>query len=110
MINAGQRDKRIIFQRFTATQDEYGEPTGGVVWTPFGKPQKAKVHYGRGDERRQAAQEQGSQAATFNCHATVTTKAVKITDRIVLGADNWDVIGISPVTRREIEFTAKRAL
>lgn len=108
MINAGQRDKRVIFQRFTAVQDEYGEEV--QAWAAFGKSQKAAVFFGRGDERRQAAREQGSQTAIFNCHASETTKAIKITDRIVMGAENWDVTGISPVSRREIEFTAKRAL
>lgn len=108
MQPAGKRDQRITFERFSATQDEYGEPI--ETWAPFGKPQKVAVFYGRGDERREAAREQGGQTATFNCHATTTTKAIKITDRIVMGAENWDVTGISPVSRREIEFTAKRAL
>lgn len=108
MINAGKRDKRVVFQRFTVAQDEYGEEI--QEWAPFGKPQKVAVFYGRGDERREAAREQGSQTATFNCHASETTKAIKITDRIVMGAENWDVTSISLLGRREVEFTAKRAL
>lgn len=108
MTPAGKRDKRIVFQRFTATQDEYGEPI--EVWAPFGKEQKAAVFYGRGDERRQAAREEGAQSATFNCHATETTRAIQVKDRIVMGADNWDIVGISPITRREIDFTATRVV
>lgn len=108
MTPAGKRDRRIIFQRFTATQDEYGEQI--ETWTAFGKEQKAAVYYGTGTERREAAREEGSQTANFNCYATETTRAVIIRDRIVMGGENWDVLGISPMGRREIDFTAKRSL
>lgn len=108
MTPAGKRDRRIIFERYTAVQDEYGEEV--QTWAPFGKQQKAAVFYGRGDERREAAREEGSQTANFNCHASETTRAIVIRDRIVMDGENWDVLGISPIGRREIDFTARRAL
>lgn len=108
MTPAGQRDRRIIFQRFTATQDEYGEEV--QTWAQHGKPQKARIFYGLGSENREAAREQGVQPATFNCYATETTKGVMVRDRIVMGSENWDVVSIQPIGRREIDFTAKRAV
>lgn len=108
MTPAGKRDRRIVFQRFTATQDEYGEQI--ETWAQQGKPQKAAVFYGRGDERRAAAREEGSQTANFNCHATETTRAIVIRDRIVMDSENWDILGVSPMGRREIEFTAQRSI
>ena len=108
MTPAGKRDRSVIFQRYTATQDEYGEEV--QTWAQQGKPQKAKVYYGTGTERREAAREEGSQTANFNCHATETTRAIIIRDRIVMDGESWDVLGISPIGRREIEFTAQRSL
>lgn len=108
MTPAGKRDRRIIFERYTATQADSGEEV--QTWTQIGNSQKAKVYFGRGDERREAAREEGGQSANFNCHACETTRQVLIRDRIVMGAENWDVVGISPIGRREIEFTATRAL
>lgn len=108
MTPAGKRDRRIVFQRFTATQDEYGEQI--ETWAQQGASQKAAVFYGRGDERREAAREEGSQTANFNCHATETTRAIIVRDRIVMDGENWDILGVSPMGRREIEFTAQRSL
>lgn len=106
-MTAGKRDSRITFQRFSSVQNEYGEEV--QTWAPIGEAWAA-VYYGKGDERRQAAREQGGQAASFAVLSNAVSRGIKITDRIVMGADNWDVTGISPVSRREIEFTAKRAL
>lgn len=108
MTPAGKRDRRVIFQRYAATQDDYGEEI--QTWAQQGQPQKAKVYYGTGTERREAAREEGSQSANFNCHASETTKAIVIRDRIVMSGENWDIVGISPIVRREIEFTATRVL
>lgn len=108
MTPAGKRDTAIIFQRYTATQSDSGEEV--QTWAQIGNSQKAKVYYGRGDERREAAREEGSQSANFNCHASETTRQVVIRDRIVKAGENWDIVGVSPIGRREIEFTATRAL
>lgn len=108
-MTAGRRDTLIEFQGATAVQDEYGEET--QTWDSLGYAWAA-VFYGRGDERRQAAMEQGQQAATFQVLDNVVTRSASIRDRIVLGEDNWDIVGIAPETPRRglIEFTATRAL
>lgn len=108
MTPAGKRDRRIVFQRYTATQADSGEEI--QVWAQQGNAQKAKVFYGTGSERREASREEGRQSANFNCHAGETAKAIVIRDRIVMDGENWDIVGISPIVRREIEFTATRAL
>ena len=100
-----RRDQLITLQRFTATQDEYGEET--QTWTDYGKEWSA-VFYGRGDERRQAAAEQGTQAANFQMLGNLTTLGLKIEDRLVLDGLVWDIVGISPHTPKRglIEVTA----
>ncbi len=107
MTSAGRRDSLITLQRFTATQDEYGEEI--QTWADRGK-EWAAVYLGRGDERRQAAQEQAVQAATFNMLSNGLTRGAKVEDRIVWDGSNWDVVSIAPDApkRGEIEMTAKR--
>lgn len=107
MTGAGKRDRLISLQRFTATADDYGEPV--ETWAEIGRAWAA-VYFGKGDERRQAAREAGGQAASFVILSTATARSLTIRDRISLGADLWDIVGISPIGRREIEFTATRGL
>src|SRR3546814_5319787 len=59
-------DQKITLQRFTATQDEYGEEV--QTWADLGA-ERAKKFQGRGDERRAAAREQGTKVATFMMHS-----------------------------------------
>jgi head-tail adaptor len=102
-----KRDTLIDFQRFTATTDEYGEEV--KVWAKIGDAY-ADVFYGRGDEKRQAAREQGTQAANFVVPSNSMTRGINIADRIVLETDNWDIVGTSPTGIDDIEFTAKRVV
>lgn len=113
-MTAGRRDQLVTLQSYTTTQDDYGEEV--QVWGPLGggaEPVKewAAIFYGRGDERRQAAMEQGSQAATFQMLANLTTLDLTIRDRIVHDGVNWDIQGLSPNTPKRglIEATATRA-
>ena len=107
-MRAGKRDKRIVFERFTTTQNDYGEEI--EAWAPAFK-RWAQVWMGKGSERREAAMEQGSQAATFAVLADSGTRAVTLKDRIVHAGSVWDIQGIAPDTpqRGEIEITAVRA-
>ena len=92
-MKAGRRDQLIAFQTATTSQDDYGEEvlTWSVLCTEW-----AAVFYGRGDERRQAAMEQGQQAATFQVPSNADTRAVTLEDRIVHLRFVWDIVGISP--------------
>lgn len=106
-MTAGSRDTLITLQHATTAQDDYGEQISG--WADLGS-EWAAVFYGRGDERRQAAMEQGSQAVTFQVLSNETTRAVTVKDRITHDGSIYDVVGIAPMGRATIEFTAIRSL
>lgn len=106
-MTAGRRDRLVTLQHYTTTQDSYGGET--QTWADLGT-EWAAVFYGKGDERRQAAMQEGEQAATFQVLSNIITRAVTLKDRIVLDGDNWNIVGIAPMGRAAIEFTATRAL
>ncbi len=101
-MRAGRREALITFQRATATQDDYGEEA--LSWASLGT-EWAAVFYGRGDERRQAAMEQGQQSATFQVLSNTVTRSVTLKDRLTLGGYIWDIVSIAPMQRGLIEFT-----
>lgn len=106
-MSAGTRDDLITIERKTIVEDEYGGET--ETWAPYATAW-AQVFYGKGDERRSAAMEQGRQAVTFQVLANTKTRAVEITDRITFSGSVYDIVGISPMDRASVEFTAVRAL
>lgn len=103
---AGRRDKLVDFQHLAAGEDAYGEEA--AAWTSLGE-EWAAVFWGRGEERRAAAVEQGAQPATFQVLDNPRTREVRLRDRIVWEG-NWDITGIAFPKRGEIEFSAVRAL
>ena len=105
-IGAGRRDRKVTFERAAVTQDGNGEEI--EAWAPLGS-ELANILYGTGAERRQAAMEQGQQALTIRTLATDTTRGVTLKDRVLLEGEPLDLVGISPIGRLEMEFTAIRA-
>lgn len=106
-MTAGARNRRVTLQRFTATESEMG---GDVeAWTDY-TTAFARVLHGSGQERREAAQESASVAATFYVLRNPLTAALNPKDRIVWGG-NWDIVSAVPSLQfnREIEITAIRA-
>jgi head-tail adaptor len=102
---AGQRNKLVIIQRATSIKDDYGEPI--ETWAEIGQV-LAAIIYGRGDERRQAAMEQGMQPATFQALSSDVTRKVQLRDRLIAEGMIWDVRGVvrdSP-QRGTVEFVA----
>ncbi len=108
-MTAGRRDTLVALESATVVQDDYGQEV--PTWAAQGE-EWAAIYYGRGDERRQAAMEQGLQAATFQVLSNGMTRAVTLKDRLVCDAEPWDIVGIAPDTpeRGLIEFTATRSL
>ena len=106
-MTAGRRDQLVTLERFTTTTNDYNEAIEN--WSPIGREWVA-VYFGAGSERRQAAMEQGQQAATFQFLANARTRGLTIRDRIQHDGE-WDIQGISPDTpsRGLIEITAVRA-
>ena len=88
---AGQRSKLVIVQRAARAKDAYGELI--ETWAEIGLA-KAAILHGRGDERRQAAMEQGQQPATFQMLATALTRGLQLRDRLIAEGVIWDVRGI----------------
>lgn len=88
MRPAGKRDKLVIIQRATTAKDAYGEPIAS--WAEIGRA-KAQMIFGRGDERRAAAMEEGAQPATFLLLATGLTRSLRLTDRLIAQGTVWDV-------------------
>jgi head-tail adaptor len=72
-------------------------------------PAWAKILYGRGEERRGAAAEGSVMTATFRVITSVKLRTVTEENRILYGAEAWDIVSVAPIGRGEIEFTAKRA-
>jgi head-tail adaptor len=107
-VTANTRDTLVTFERVTTTQDDYGEEVG-TEWTELGK-EWANVNWGRGDERRQAAMEQGAQPATFTVLDNPMTREVGLKDRIVLDGTAYDITSNVPGKKRgERDITATRA-
>lgn len=106
-MKKGRLNNRITIQRFTTTQDENNEDI--EAWADLAK-RWAAVIYGKGEERRGAAVEAGKQSASFVMLPDSVTKNITLKDRIFFKGSAWDIVGISPINRSEIEFTAVRAL
>lgn len=107
VTDAGDYDQLITFERATVVVDDYGgeTPTWATLATAW-----AQVRRGTGQERREASQEAGSQAATFVTDWSPTLEAIQITDRIQHNGDAWDITDVAPDGHREIQFTATRAV
>ncbi len=105
---AGRRDVLVSLERATVVQDPYGEEQ--LTWGALGS-EWCQLFYGRGDERRQAAMEQGQQAATFNMLANKRTRGLTLKDRLTADGVVWDIVGLAPDTpgRGQFEATAVRA-
>jgi head-tail adaptor len=108
-MTAGRRRDKIVIQRATVSQDALGEETPS--WSTLAT-EWAAVFYGKGDERRLAAMEEGRQSATFQVPSNSNTRSVGVKDRISHLSSSWDIVGVAPDVPKPgtIEFTAVRAL
>lgn len=109
-MTAGKRNRRITVERGTASTDDYGGVT--IDWNTLTLEIDAwaEVLFGTGQERREAAQEAGNQAATFIVPWTPTLAATALTDRIQALGAAWDITSIAPVgLNKELHFTATRS-
>lgn len=108
-MRTARRDQLVTLQRYDRSRDDYNEEVQD--WSDIGQ-EWAAIFWGRGEERRQAAMEQGSQAATFNMLSTTLTRSLTLRDRISGDAGVFDIVGISPdmPRRGHIEFAAVRSV
>lgn len=106
MSTIGERESLITFQRATVSVDDYGGETPS--WADLVSVY-ARVKYGTGQERREAAQERATQAATFECDWNTALATVIVTDRILFEGEAWDVTSKAPLGHHEIHFAAVRS-
>lgn len=108
MIPAGERTTLVTFESGTPTEDDYGGET--MAWGTLATVM-AKVLYGTGAERRQAAQEQAQQAATIMVNFTPSLAGVVTVNRARFDDATWDIT--SPPARvglnDELHFSAVRS-
>jgi head-tail adaptor len=102
-ISAGNLDKRIRIERDTPSKDGHGNSVSNwalltLAW--------AKVFYGLGVDRRQAAADNAAQTATFQIRRNATTQTITPADRVVFRGLNWEINGIAEFDRDDIELTA----
>lgn len=107
MASASQRTELIVFQRATATTNEYNEQE--QAWADYAT-RHARVRFGTAQEKREAAQEGGVQTATFECERSTALDGVTLKDRIVYDGSNWDITERAPLDLKTIRFTGKRTL
>lgn len=107
-MTAGRRNHPITIERKTITLSDTGSETES--W-PSVVGQMAEVIFGSGNERREAAQKQASQTATFIVLDTPVTRAVVPMDRIQFDGAAWDITSAAQSRRyhRMRELTALRA-
>lgn len=104
------RPYKIVIEGKTVATDDYG---GEVeTWGPYAT-EFADVRFSKGAERREAAQERASAAATFIVLSNAKTRAISVSaHRIVFDGAAWDIVSNIPSREfnagREIE--AVRAL
>lgn len=108
MRPAGQRDKLVTIQRATYVTDVHNEDVPS--WAPIGR-EWARVIWGAGAERREAAQTQAVQSATFQVLDNSLTRSLTAKDRIVWNGIHWDIAAPGvPISRGELEISAVGAV
>lgn len=80
-LSASARDKVILIERVEAAVDGYGHPTQRPRAVEIARPW-ANIVFGSGQEQREAAQNGGSQSASFAVLASPETAGVSVRDRI----------------------------
>lgn len=107
-LAAGRRNKRIRIEARTVAEDDYGGEA--EAWAVYARPW-ASVYYGSGAEQREAAQQGGSQAASFEVLSNSKTRAISMIDhRIQFDGGIWNITAKQELGANEgVRITAIRA-
>lgn len=106
-MSATQRTELIVIQRATVSTNEYNEEE--PTWATYAT-RRAYVRFGTAQEKREAAQEGGTQTATFECQRSLELDRVILKDRISYLGSYWDITETAPLDRATIRFTGVRSL
>jgi len=106
-MKARNRRHRIMIEVRTTASDGYG---GEVeTWANYA-PEYAAVYYGTGSEQREAAQQGGSQSASFEVLSNSKTRAVSVIDhRIAFDGGIWNITAAHDLDNGGRRLTAVRA-
>ena len=107
MPSATQRTELIVFERATFSTNDNNEQI--PTWETYAT-RRARVRFGTAQEQRQAAQEGGTQSASFECVRSSSLNSVTLKDRISYLGSSWDLTEIAPLDTSTIRFTATRTL
>lgn len=104
MTDPGHRPHLVTIQRATVTSDDYGGETS--TWHTHATGW-ARLRYGTGQERREAAQENAHQTVTAELDWSPTLAAVSTKDRLYLFGVVWDITSnITVGGNQEVHITA----
>ena len=106
-FSASARTERVAIERATSVRDGYGETaeTWAAAFEAY-----ASVRNGTGEERRRAAQEGGSQAATFGLAFSSQAAGITLRDRLQYAGSAWDITSVVIEPRNAgVVVTAVRA-
>jgi hypothetical protein len=115
-VRSGDRKHKVIIQRQGALVDD-GYTTSPGAYENY-TTQRAAIFWGNGREQREAAQEVGSQPASFEVPSNSKTRAISVTDRLCypvtdLDPANWPAWDIQAVSdlgfNVGVRITATRA-
>lgn len=108
-MTASRRNRLIRIERNEVTEDAFG---GEIFTWGFLTKEWAQVIFAKGSERREAAQERASAAATFIILANPVTNGISAQHRIVFDGSNWDITSNIPSRQfnAEREIEAVRAV
>lgn len=108
-MGAGQRDSVIVFIAAAQITDAYQTVEDWDNPTELAT-RNARVRFGTAQEKREAAQESASQAATFECVRSPVLEAIPMSARISFDGSQWDLTEKAPLDRKTIRFTGVRRL
>jgi hypothetical protein len=107
-VKRGEFGHLVTFNRATTTTNDYGEEIG--TGTELIEQGWARVRFGPAGEKREAAQESGSQAITLELIPTSALRSVELTDHILFDGSDWDIVEKAKLDRNLIRFTATRSV
>jgi SPP1 family predicted phage head-tail adaptor len=108
-VDAGSLRDRITFKRASVSADDYG---GEIeTWTEIGQ-RWANVNYGKGQERREAAQINATIPATFRVRRDTLTRTIGAKDQIEFDGGTWNIVGAPVMTpdRDTLDIAAVRGV
>lgn len=105
-MNRGAYDTEVTFVRASITTNDYGEEIAGSPITVA--DEWASVRFGLASEKREAAQDNALQAASFDFRRTDELDGLVMTDTLQCLGSDWNITELAPLSRTDFRVTAVR--